>query len=176
MVFYVHLSISHQLHINISFVIDIFLKKSLIMNFKLEQRRVYQNIRIISYLLVRKLSYENENHYFSFIDNEKTFTKLLFYGEERSLFMWNMITFLFIDFLATNYVLAAVITYLLNLVRITFFQINYKIEVLLNIDSCWYTQIIWSKEFIKKDINSKEFFDLIYIRGVRNPDIPNIHI
>ncbi len=70
---------------------------------------------------VRKLSFENENHYFSFIDNEKTFTKLLFYGEERSLFMWNMITFLFIDFLATNYVLAAVITYLLNLVRITFF-------------------------------------------------------
>jgi hypothetical protein len=71
-------------------------------------------------LLVRKLSFENENYYFSFIDNEKTFTKLLFYGEERSLFIWNMITFLFIDFLATNYVLAAAITYLLNLVRITF--------------------------------------------------------
>ncbi len=71
-------------------------------------------------MLVRKLSFENENYYFSFIDNEKTFTKLLFYGEERSLFIWNMITFLFIDFLATNYVLAAAITYLLNLVRITF--------------------------------------------------------
>jgi len=41
----------------------------------------------------------------------------MFTGHEHSLFMWNMITFLFIDYFAHNYVLAAVVTYLLNLVR-----------------------------------------------------------
>ncbi|CAF1256162.1 unnamed protein product [Adineta steineri] len=47
-------------------------------------------------------------------DNEKTFTKTLFYGEESSLFIWNIVTFLFIDALASNYILATVITYILN--------------------------------------------------------------
>jgi hypothetical protein len=41
----------------------------------------------------------------------------MFAGHENSLFIWNMATFLFIDYLAFNYVLAAVITYILNLVR-----------------------------------------------------------
>ncbi len=55
---------------------------------------------------------------FTLIDNEKTFTEILFYGEESSLFIWNMSTFLFVDFLASNYILAAIITYLLNSVSI----------------------------------------------------------
>ncbi|CAF0912475.1 unnamed protein product [Rotaria sordida] len=53
-----------------------------------------------------------------FIDNEKIFTKILFYGEENSLFIWNTITFLFIDFISSNYVLAAIITFLLNLIAV----------------------------------------------------------
>jgi hypothetical protein len=69
--------------------------------------------------LVRKLFFKNENQYFFvLIDNEKTFTEILFYGEESSLFIWNMVTFLFIDFLAGNYILAAIITYLLNSVSV----------------------------------------------------------
>ena len=55
---------------------------------------------------------------FTWIDNEKIFTEILFYGEENTLFMWNLITFIFIDFLSSNYILAAVLTYLLNQVRI----------------------------------------------------------
>ena len=69
---------------------------------------------------------KNQNEYFSLIDNEKTFTRLLFYGEERSLFLWNTATFLFIDVLVANYVLAAAITYILNGVSIHF-KISYKI-------------------------------------------------
>lgn len=49
-------------------------------------------------------------------DKDKTFTKTLFYGEESTLFIWNTITFLFIDYVSKNYILAAIITYLLNLV------------------------------------------------------------
>ncbi len=51
-------------------------------------------------------------------DKEKSFTNALFCGHENSLFIWNMSVFLFIDYFAFNYVLAAVITYLLNAVRI----------------------------------------------------------
>lgn len=38
----------------------------------------------------------------------------MFYGEEDTLFIWNTITFLFIDGLSSNYVLAAIVTYLCN--------------------------------------------------------------
>jgi hypothetical protein len=51
-----------------------------------------------------------------FVDHEKTFTQILFYGVENSLFIWNLSTFLFIDYLSSNYILATVVTYLLNLV------------------------------------------------------------
>jgi len=53
-------------------------------------------------------------------DNERNFTRAMFAGHENSLFIWNMATFLFIDYFAFNYVLAAVITYLINLVRMIF--------------------------------------------------------
>ncbi|CAF1576458.1 unnamed protein product, partial [Adineta ricciae] len=51
-----------------------------------------------------------------FIDVDRNFTKILFCGYENSLFIWNTATFLFIDYFASNYVLAAIITYLLNLI------------------------------------------------------------
>ena len=53
------------------------------------------------------------------VDNEKTFTQILFYGVERSLLIWNTLTFLFVDILASNFVLAALITYILNGVSAT---------------------------------------------------------
>ncbi|CAF1194078.1 unnamed protein product [Rotaria sordida] len=51
-----------------------------------------------------------------YIDPDRNFTKAIFAGYENSLFIWNMATFLFIDYFAFNYVLAAIITYLLNLI------------------------------------------------------------
>jgi len=44
----------------------------------------------------------------------------MFAGHENSLFIWNMSVFLFVDYFAFNYVLAAVITYIMNMVRIIF--------------------------------------------------------
>jgi hypothetical protein len=55
-----------------------------------------------------------------FQDTDRNFTKVLFSGYENSLFIWNTATFVFIDYFATNYVLAAIITYLLNQVRMNF--------------------------------------------------------
>ncbi|CAF3878723.1 unnamed protein product [Rotaria sp. Silwood1] len=76
------------------------------------------------YLIEKLLNYEfrvrtrsnfqGQSDNFLFIDNEKTFTEILFYGEESTLFIWNVTTFLFIDFLSGNYVLAAIITYIIN--------------------------------------------------------------
>lgn len=61
--------------------------------------------------------------YFSLkIDSEKNFAKSIFAGHENSLFIWNMATFLFIDYFAFNYVLAAIVTYILNLVRRIFIK------------------------------------------------------
>ncbi|CAF1345544.1 unnamed protein product [Adineta steineri] len=51
-----------------------------------------------------------------YIDLDRNFTKTLFAGYENSLFIWNTATFLFIDYFAMNYVLAAIITYFLNLI------------------------------------------------------------
>ncbi|CAF4509711.1 unnamed protein product, partial [Rotaria socialis] len=53
---------------------------------------------------------------FFFTDNEKTFTNILFCGEQSTLVIWNMITFLFIDILAQNYVLAAILTYAIDFI------------------------------------------------------------
>ncbi|UJR38008.1 hypothetical protein I4U23_030690 [Adineta vaga] len=53
-----------------------------------------------------------------FVDPEKNFRRAMFAGHENSLFVWNMATFLFIDYFAFNYVLAAVITYVLNLIAV----------------------------------------------------------
>ena len=90
------------------------------MSFKLAERLIQEDRQIVYSILVRYLSFKNQKEYFSSVDNEKSFTGILFYGEESSLFIWNTVTFLFIDFLATDYVLAAAITYILNSVSIIF--------------------------------------------------------
>jgi hypothetical protein len=53
------------------------------------------------------------------LDKDNTYVNIFFAGYEISFVTWNMLTFLFIDYFALNYVLAGVITYLLNLVRVT---------------------------------------------------------
>ncbi|CAF3770661.1 unnamed protein product [Rotaria sp. Silwood1] len=52
------------------------------------------------------------------IDHDRNFSKTIFAGYENSLFIWNTATFLFVDYFASNYVLAAIITYLLNLIAV----------------------------------------------------------
>jgi len=50
--------------------------------------------------LVRKLFFKNENQYFFvLIDNEKTFTEILFYGEESSLLFGIWLHFFLLIFL-----------------------------------------------------------------------------
>ena len=73
-----------------------------------------------------------------------------------------MATFLFVDYFAFNYVLAAIITYLLNLVRRSpfFFLLHTFIFVFSSIDCHQNTFIIRSKKSIEKNINSKDFSHL----------------
>jgi hypothetical protein len=104
--------------------------------------------------LVSKKKQEERNSFFFSIDIDRNFTKTLFSGYENSLFIWNTATFLFVDYFAFNYVLAAIITYLLNLVRIIFDRI---LIYLFLIDCRKNACIIRTQQFIKKDINSKEF-------------------
>ena len=54
--------------------------------------------------------------FLSRLDPDQNFSRVLFIGHENSLFIWNMATFLLVDYFAFNYVLAAIITYILNLV------------------------------------------------------------
>ncbi|CAF3900474.1 unnamed protein product [Rotaria sordida] len=70
-----------------------------------------------------------------FIDGEKNFTRSLFTGHENSLFIWNAATFLFIDYFAFNYVLAAIITYIFNFIaekmRLSFGRRNLAAKTLI---------------------------------------------
>ncbi|CAF3802666.1 unnamed protein product [Rotaria magnacalcarata] len=78
------------------------------------------------FLLERMLDYEfrvrtrsdfdGQIDNFLYVDNEKTFTNILFCGEQSTLVIWNMITFLFIDILAQNYILAAILTYVIDFI------------------------------------------------------------
>ncbi|CAF0826220.1 unnamed protein product [Adineta steineri] len=52
------------------------------------------------------------------VDEDKNFSNVMFSGHENSLLIWNMATFLFIDYFAFNYVLAAIITYILNFIAV----------------------------------------------------------
>lgn len=64
-----------------------------------------------------KISFRTDQSSYFSQDPDRNFMKTLFCGYENSLFIWNMATFLFIDYFASNYVLAAILTYLLNEVR-----------------------------------------------------------
>ncbi|CAF3088811.1 unnamed protein product [Rotaria socialis] len=55
---------------------------------------------------------------FFFVDDENVFTKILFYGQEKSLIIWNMITFLCVDFVFSNYILATIITFIFDAIAV----------------------------------------------------------
>ncbi len=44
-------------------------------------------------------------------DKDKSFEKAIFSGQERRLFIFDLLTFLIVDYFLFDYVLAAVITY-----------------------------------------------------------------
>lgn len=61
------------------------------------------------------------NNFVNFInvsDNGHSFDSVLFYGNERTLFMFNLYTFIFVDVLLHNFVLAGIITFVVDLVSI----------------------------------------------------------
>lgn len=56
---------------------------------------------------------------FFYKDDTKSFTRTLFYGVEWSLLLFDLLLFAVVDMAATDYVLAAIITYLADLIIIT---------------------------------------------------------
>ncbi|ODM91756.1 Meckelin, partial [Orchesella cincta] len=50
-----------------------------------------------------------------YTDNGHSFDSVLFYGNERTLFMFNLYTFIFVDILSHNFVLAGIVTFLVDL-------------------------------------------------------------
>lgn len=55
------------------------------------------------------------NGYF-YKDDEKSFEEALFCGKETTFFIFDMLVFLIVDYFAFNYILAAVITYIVKIV------------------------------------------------------------
>ena len=100
------------------------------------------------------------------LDQERTFTELFFYGKERALFFWNLSTFLFVDVLSKNFILAAIVTYCLN--RVTMknersFVEGEELYSLCGLGRRVTTRLVWSSKFVEKNVNSKEFSHLIRI-------------
>jgi meckelin len=69
-------------------------------------------------------------------DDGYPFAEALFAGHERSLFIFELSVFLFIDFFAQNYVLAAFITYIahkfINILRSDIGKINLARKTLVD--------------------------------------------
>ena len=53
-----------------------------------------------------------------FLDEDNPYQEVLFTGHERKLFTFDLALFLFVDYFAQNYVLAAFITYIVQKVKI----------------------------------------------------------
>ncbi|RNA07664.1 meckelin isoform X1 [Brachionus plicatilis] len=78
-------------------------------------------LRNLKYKIVRRNFFENifniefrdptKNGYF-FADENRTFETVLFCGQEQKLFIFDLMTFLFVDYFAKNYVLAAFCVFL----------------------------------------------------------------
>ncbi|CAF3358734.1 unnamed protein product [Rotaria socialis] len=84
-------------------------------NYVVRQRWLLEKILNFEFTdSVKRSAPPNEAECIFYVDADRNFAKTLFAGYENSLFMWNMAIFLFVDYFAFNYILAAVITYLLN--------------------------------------------------------------
>ena len=62
-----------------------------------------------------------EEHSIFYEDSSATVSRTLFYGQEWSLWQLEMLTFAFVDMLATDYVLATIITAIVTMVSIDTF-------------------------------------------------------
>jgi hypothetical protein len=51
---------------------------------------------------------------FKLIDDGPSFQNVIFAGKERSLFIFDLVLFMFVDYFAQNYVLAAFIFYIVS--------------------------------------------------------------
>lgn len=81
---------------------------------------VFKHLREMRYIISKRNFFENVmdlelkeplvNGYF-YEDQDKSFEKAIFCGKERSLFIFDLVLFLFVDYFSQNYVLAALITY-----------------------------------------------------------------
>ncbi|CAF1123716.1 unnamed protein product [Rotaria magnacalcarata] len=83
------------------------------------RERTFQE-RVLNYEFLNRNPYqtlESEQSIF-FVDNDRNLIRAIFAGHENSLFIWNMATFIFIDYFAFNYVLAGIVTYILNFIAI----------------------------------------------------------
>jgi len=71
--------------------------------------------------------------YLLFLDEDNPYQEVLFTGHERKLFTFDLALFLFVDYFAQNYVLAAFITYIVQKVNIfrTFYFFQYDTSVAL---------------------------------------------
>ncbi|CAF3346369.1 unnamed protein product [Rotaria socialis] len=83
------------------------------------RERTFQE-KVLNYEFLNRNPYqtlESEQSLF-FVDNDRNLIRAIFAGHENSLFIWNMATFIFIDYFAFNYVLAGIVTYILNFIAI----------------------------------------------------------
>ncbi|UJR08253.1 hypothetical protein I4U23_012526 [Adineta vaga] len=96
-----------------------FINQSLpIYNYSVRQRLFFEKILNLELGLRTTLNTNEQTESTFLIDADRNFSKTIFAGYENSFFIWNTATFLFIDYFASNYVLAAIVTYLLNLIAV----------------------------------------------------------
>jgi len=50
-----------------------------------------------------------------YTDDGHSFDSVLFYGHERTLFLFNLYTFIFVDIISHNFVLAGIVVFLVDL-------------------------------------------------------------
>lgn len=89
-------------------------------NYQIVSRNFFENILNMEF----KLPLE---HCYFYKDDLTCFTDALFYGKERSLFIFETLLFLFVDYFAQSFVLAAIIVYLVSTVREILLLSNRKI-------------------------------------------------
>jgi len=64
---------------------------------------------------------------FNFADNSFSFDSVLLHGHEFSLTLFDMILFVFVDFLAENFLLAGIVTFFIG-------EVNFNILIFLKKD------------------------------------------
>jgi len=89
---------------------------------------------------------------FQQIDDISCYTNAIFFGKEKSLFVFDVLLFLFIDYFTQNYILAAFVVYIVTNVRVYPFILVFGPEISRNqtrscLESC--IETLLSKAFFK---------------------------